>query len=306
MYIQRFSPKWGIFCATSLLFPAIRPAWCWGNEGHHAAGLVAQTQLSSRAKKAVKSLVGKSTLRDLATCADEVRTHERNPSFVLSAVCGKVFPSPQPTGTANWHFIDLDVKSADPDDTAMDAFCNTDCVVAKIISFHSVLSDKTASGPLRAQALAFLVHFVGDVHQPLHAAQRDQDRGGNLVTVGLVTSPGSPRKVVHENLHAVWDTGIIQLMAADEQGLVGIMTTQIAAARKETVPPQIAAWVHSWAKESEDLARSQVYKDNNQDIDASSKPELSQNYEKNAEGVISDQIARAGFRLATLINLALK
>ena len=84
------------------------------------------------------------------------------------------------------------------------------------------------------------------------------------------------------------------------------MTSQIAAARKETVPPQIAPWVHDWARQSEDLARDVVYKDNNMDIDPNSKPDLSQNYETNAEGIIDDQLARAGFRLATLINLALK
>ena len=60
------------------------------------------------------------------------------------------------------------------------------------------------------------------------------------------------------------------------------------------------------ARQSEDLARDFAYRDNNQDVDPQSKPQLSQNYETNAANIILDQSARAGFRLATLINLVLK
>jgi hypothetical protein len=281
------------------------PVWCWGNEGHRAVALVAQAQLSVPAKAQIQSLIG-TALPAIATCADEVRAHERNPQeFTLSPACLHVFPTPQPTGTANWHFINLDVGKPDLSDAAMDQLCHDDCVVAKILSFQSVLASKVTPASSRMQALAFLVHFVGDVHQPLHAAERNKDAGGNLVTVGFPTTDGPTGPLSEETLHAVWDTAVIQRISRDETALVAAIAAQIAAARKEKVPAQLGPWVHVWSRQSEALARVSAYQDRGVNI-PTSQHDLSLEYEKAAAGVIETQIARAGFRLATLINLALK
>jgi len=78
---------------------------------------------------------------------------------------------------------------------------NGACVVAKIEQFERVLADRQASERERLEALKYLVHFIGDMHQPLHASN-NHDRGGNDVTVTFVGR--------QTNLHAVWDSGIIE------------------------------------------------------------------------------------------------
>jgi hypothetical protein len=117
---------WSFIAVLAVLVPRPTTVQGWGNEGHRTVAVVAQQQgmLTANALAGIKTLVGNVGLVPLSTCPDEVRTHERNPSFVLSPECLVVFPSPQPTGTANWHFINLDVAKSDPKDAPMDAFCN--------------------------------------------------------------------------------------------------------------------------------------------------------------------------------------
>lgn len=97
--------------------------------------------------------------------------------------------------TAPWHYVDIKVTS-----TGLDRGRNCpgdDCVVAQIEKDLAIVRDRTLAPPIRAEALRFLIHFVGDLHQPLHAAD-SHDRGGNEVRVvldGELT-----------NLRAVWDT----------------------------------------------------------------------------------------------------
>lgn len=280
----------------------------WGTVGHRAVASIAQSQLSPQGQAGVKALLGTLQLADISICPDEVRTHERQSSFALSPACLQVFPAPQPTGTANWHFVDLDVTAPDPQDAAMDAFCKNDCVVAKILTFQHTLADKTAPPAARAQALSFLVHFVGDLHQPLHAAQRHNDRGGNLMMVTIPATSGATSSAVRDNLHSAWDTVFVTMIAGNEAALVSKLGPQIAAAKTEPVPAEarVSAWVHDWARQSEDLARTVAYRDNGKELDPNGTPTVSAAYEMAAMETISNQLAKAGFRLATLINLAFK
>ncbi len=295
----------GLCLALSFLFSA-GPGWCWGNEGHRAVAIVAEELLANNTQvnAAIKSLVGNLRLRDLATCPDEVRTHERQPTFVMSPACRQVFPVP-PTGTAHWHFINLDVNSQDPNDAAMDQICNNDCAVAKIIGFSKTLADKSATNTDRAQALAFIVHFTGDIHQPLHAAERNHDEGGNTVLVDFLVTPGGPKghQGNQEKLHAVWDSGILNVIAADENVFVQTIQPQIGQAKAEKAPAQLSPWVHAWARESLDLARSIAYKGVNP---PPATTQLGQAYEQAADPVVRMQIARGGFRLASVLNQNLK
>jgi hypothetical protein len=262
--------------------------------------------LTANAVAGIKTLVGNVGLVPLSTCPDEVRTHERNPSFVLSPECLAVFPSPQPTGTASWHFINLDVAKSDPKDAQMDAFCKNDCVVAKIVAFQQVLGNKAASTASRAQALSFLLHFVGDVHQPLHAAERGNDLGGNLLIVLIPSSIGSTEPAMEDNLHSAWDTFFVNMLGGNEIAVATKIAAQVADAKKEAVPPQIGAWVHDWARQSEDLARTVAYQDHHKPLVAKPTPTLSGDYERLAMETIEGQLARAGVRLAALINGAFK
>jgi hypothetical protein len=250
-------------------------------------------------------LLGQASLAAIATCPDELRAHDRDPAnFRYSAACARVFGTGAPTKTDNWHFIDLDVAKPDPSDAAIDTFCANDCVVAKILAFLQVLASP-GDAHTRLQALSFVVHFVGDVHQPLHAAERNNDHGGNALMVELTAN--GRHNVTEDKLHAVWDTTLIKNVSGDEVAFVAGLGSQLQAAGQEIIPPaQFTARAHQWARDSLDLARSQAYKDRGVDIPASPIHLLSPAYETTAEGIVRLQIARAGVRLAAFLNEALK
>ena len=105
--------------------------------------------------------------------------------------------------TKAWHHVDIPLGGKY--DASRDCAMPDSCVVAKINDFSRVLTNKSATRDQRAEALKFLVHFVGDIHQPLHAVK--EARGGNGIRVRFL---GDERCGRYDcNLHGVWDTGMI-------------------------------------------------------------------------------------------------
>ncbi|MEO8035411.1 MAG: S1/P1 nuclease, partial [Acidobacteriota bacterium] len=140
--------------------------FAWGHEGHQIVATVAAHRLNAAAAAEVGVLLDGQSLADVAALPDTWRSNEPE--------------------TSNWHFVNIP-----KDDTAYDeardcppqaSEVGRDCAVAAIEHFTSVVSDATAPKATRARALTFLVHFVGDIHQPLHSANNN-DLGGNKVPV---------------------------------------------------------------------------------------------------------------------------
>ncbi len=298
LFILSSLPVTRSLALTLVLLLGSTPAWPWGKEGHRAVALVAENLLTRKTEDSIRRLMGNDvSLADLATCADEVRTHERNPSFQLSAACSSVFPNP-PTGTSHWHFVNIEVSAKAPTDAEIEQFCGDDCVIKQIARFTKALTDGASTRPQRQQALAFLIHFVGDLHQPLHAAVRNGDEGGNKVFVNFFD-------LHHEKLHPVWDDVIIQHIAANETTLVSGLKNEIQQAQKEPTLPigHIDQSVLQWARESLKAAHDVAYQ--NIQLPPAVTP-LDANYQKAAAPVVSLQIARGGVRLANLLNQAMK
>jgi hypothetical protein len=151
----------------------------WGSVGHRVLARVAASRLSTHTRQEVKTLLSGRSLAAVSTLPDEWRTTTR----------------PE---TAPWHFVDIP-KSETTYDPARDCQ-NGDCVIEAIARQQAILSDHTKTKKARTEALIFLVHLVGDVHQPLHCAD-DHDRGGNEVQVQFFG--------IDDNLHAVWDSSLI-------------------------------------------------------------------------------------------------
>jgi hypothetical protein len=211
-------------------------------------------------------------------------------------------PSSQNTGYTDklrhryWHFID---KPFTRDGTALPAIPDPNAET-RIHLFRSVLAlPGTSQDPLKSYDLVWLLHLVGDVHQPLHAATRvraaqpDGDQGGNLVTV-CAHPPCGPTT----RLHAFWD------------GLPGPepdVATAAAAAKQLAAPPAAKAAItdeHEWIIESFDLAQGEVYRS---PVGKGAGPfSLTAKYRNNSHQVMEKQIALAGARLANLLNAELK
>jgi len=172
-------------------------SWAWGRDGHRLTALVAEQYLTPEAQTQVKALLGSETLGSVASWADEIK--------------------PSHPETAPWHYVDI---PRDQETFNRDRDCPVsktdpkspwrDCITDRILFFEGRLGDESLPKEERAIALKWLVHLIGDIHQPFHAM--GDDRGGNNIKVSFL---GSPKCGDYNcNLHGVWDESIIE-----QQGL---------------------------------------------------------------------------------------
>jgi hypothetical protein len=251
------------------------PSLAWDKTGHQAIAAMAAARLTPAAQAAVADLLhadsAASGMDDVADWADRVR-HKRD-------------------GTSHWHYVDIPLTSNGYDATRD---CpEGDCIVAQIDKEIAVVKDKTLMPPVRAEALKFLIHFVGDIHQPLHCAD-NQDKGGTKLTV---TAAG--RKT---NLHAVWDSAVI--------GAIGSEPDAIATLLSSKIPPDVAAqWSTGtpelWANESFQIAKTKIYPQFPGAGETLAPIVLPENYPASVGMITATQLAKAGFRLAAVLNAAL-
>lgn len=258
-------PVRSVTLALVLLTP--QAAFSWGDEGHRAVVRLSEGLLTPAARARIEAtLAPGESLSALASWADEIRRERRD--------------------TESWHYVDIPLHSSGFDwkrDCAA-----TGCVVEEIEEFRRTWHNPALSRGARREALLFLVHFVGDMHQPLHCANHD-DRGGNDV---MVLFFGQPMR-----LHALWDFGLLNRMPAEDEllrKLVDAMT-----------PEHVAEWsrgsVEDWANESHQAAEDTVYGPL-PPVETGGVAQIGDRYLQLAEPVVELQIERAAARLAFILN----
>lgn len=259
-----------LFCFIAL-FPAT--AFAWGGDGHQITCLIAEDHLTPEAKAGIHDLLGKDVNisdAEIASWADNERREKRS--------------------TSPWHFVDIPT-TADKFDEARDGDHGNN-VIDAINKFEKVLTDKKASKDDRAEALKYIVHLVGDAHQPLHCADRNGDKGGNG---RLVFFPG--RKAA-QNLHTCWDSLILIRHKSPMRDM-----DYSDKLNKSITPDQLAKWQagtpEDWANESHKLAIDMAYKDIPAD---GPPPALDQKYLDAAGVCIDEQLEKGGVRLAMILN----
>ncbi len=216
-----------VLLASALLILLVLPfgASAWSAFGHRLVAALAATELTPQAQRQVAWLLqGEEdpTLPGIASWADQLR--ENDPDL------GK--------RSAKWHYLNLPAGTCD---YVPGRDCkNGDCVVEAIRRQTSILRDRSRPRAERAQALKFVVHFIGDVHQPLHAGL-GSDRGGNDVQVNL---DGNGL-----NLHSLWDRELLASRGLDEPGYI----RQLQRLPVDSIMP---GGPLTWARESCEL-RSQ-------------------------------------------------
>ena len=258
---------------VAVLMPG--PLLGWGPEGHRVVGALAESRLSAATKTAVHKLIGTSTLSSVSNWADSIRD-DRDETY-------------------NWHFVDIP-KSVATFSDPRDCFLPTDthagaatdhqnCVVDRIIFFKQVLSDTTKTKDERTEALKFIVHFVGDVHQPFHAV--GDERGGNLVHItqfGATTCfQGKPC-----NLHMAWDSGLIEHTGMNPDAYVAHLQQLITNAHLTA-----SGNPEDWANESHGAAQA-AWIDDGGTVD--------QGYYNAQIPTVDKRLALAGLRLAALLE----
>jgi hypothetical protein len=234
---------------------------------HRAASIVAENRLSPAARAAIHDLLDPGeTLADASLWADEHR----------HAV----------PGSAAWHYVNVPI--AEPHYDAR--FCaTTGCVVSKIGELRQTLADGSASREARRQALRLLVHFVEDVHQPVHVGDRG-DRGGNDLQVRFFNRGG--------NLHRVWDEEIAVRHSSDEATWVAELD---ALAKTEAARGWPRGTVESWADESLTVAR-QAYAVPGSSAMLEPGARLCDDYFDWALPIVQRRLAQAAVRLSSMLN----
>jgi hypothetical protein len=250
-------------------------AHAWGYEGHRIIAEIAEQFLEPETAHHVRDLLAienLTTLAEVSTWADEIRS--------------------QHPETRRWHFVNIPIHSTAGESSVYDAARDcpqNECVVAKIEEFERVLADPLAPERERLEALKYVVHFIGDVHQPLHAANNN-DRGGNDVAVTFLGQ--------RTNLHAVWDGGIIgPAVKGDERAYALRLAGDITLVERQRWSAGSAV---SWANESYSIAVRMIYGQ------LTHSGTLSDSYATEALSVVNRQLKRAGVRLAVVLNTVLK
>lgn len=193
---------------------------------------------------------------------------------------------------ASWHYIDLPYN---PDRLAQVAQPRADNVLWAVAEATSVLRGEAADLP-KAMMLRFLLHLVGDLHQPLHCVSRftaehtDGDRGGN----------DFPIRHPYEHLHGYWDAGAGAFPEVDDgdwRPAIRRLTDELVlAVPRSSVPEWRLSEPEQWAQESHQLAVDVAY----HGIEEGAEP--SAEYAERARGVIRRQLALGGYRLGALLN----
>jgi hypothetical protein len=289
-----------VLSALLLLRPAA--ARCWGAEGHQIVGLIALHYLNPTARTQVTALLaGDSSgltpttgIADESAWADKFRDSDRNTTRVHYHQ------------TRDWHFIDVEIDRPDIDAAcyghpALPPGANAsdgpaaDCIVDKIEQFRGELANPATATDERRLALQFLLHLVGDLHQPLHAAD-DHDRGGNDIRV---VAPGSAAGT----LHHYWDTVFVARLGADPGAVADSLIAGISERQRRSFSSGSPT---DWARESFEIAKSQVYGKLPRAGTGRARGALllDEGDSADAGAVIALQLQRAGVRLARVLNEA--
>lgn len=242
----------------------------WDATGHAIVAMLAEERLTPHARSAVTTLLGGQSMADVSSWPDQVRNQQ----------------------TAPWHYVNIEIDDAqyEPDRHCPDR----QCVVGQIERFRQTLANPSINTDKRQKALKYLVHFVGDLHQPLHAGQ-NHDRGGNDVKVEFLGQRVNPFTKKPWNLHQVWDNGLLDHYAPDAKQAVTQIDQYLMAQNDADLA---RGSVIEWAMQSHDQARNHAYT-------FGSEKRLDEQYVKQALPVIEVQLARAGVRLSFLLNTAL-
>ncbi len=274
--------------AAALMLTAAR-VFAWGDTGHMVVAEIAWENLTPAARAEAERL--------LAVNVGPMKSVRMQTNTFVTAACWA--DDVKSNATREWHYSDI---AFSPDGTKPQLQPVKGDVVGAIEAFAKQVGDKTLPDEQRARALRYLLHFVGDIHQPLHCVTRctaalpQGDRGGNDFKVkGEV------------NLHAYWDGGVgvfarvLRPLSADGQAIIKNRATEIQHAFPKSSLGSAAKSQSrkTWQKESFEAAKSVAY-----NLPEGTKPTAQ--YEDAARQLVRKRVALAGYRLAGMLSGRMK
>ncbi len=258
-------------------------ALAWSNLGHRMVGDIAERHLTPAARAQVAELLAgepEPTLAGVASWADELRNDD--PEYFKRS--------------SRWHYIKMTASCAyEPEQNCP----NGECVVAQIERQTVLLGDRSQPLAARRDALKFLVHFVGDVHQPFHSGYRD-DKGANDFQISLTTDikPEAYARsryvdgVMGTNLHSIWDYYVLTSRKLDAKTYADLLDS--SSPWPTPAKPILATDAPAWAGESCRLIDARhLYPDGHK---------MDIGYLDAQRPLAEQRIRQAAYRLAALLN----
>jgi hypothetical protein len=317
--------------ALVLVLAQCPAARAWGCEGHQIVAYIAKAHLTPHSRAMARKILAASPI-------DPVLSRYCQPAstdpFVDASTWADDYRTQHPE-TGRWHFIDIP-RGAHKGPLASYCPAATGCVVSALEAQFRILKDPRASAAARADALRFVIHFVGDIHQPLHDTTNN-DEGGNCVPVEFLGELPRETNIAREsfepNLHWVWDVGIIENVITPQTGqtsraYLSDPARSLAIDLDRRYRVQISTWQSrpidfaSWAWEGHAVADSVAYGELPRAIHIERplsvnscadddhvalrmlrlRENLGSAYEFAAAPVVERQLAKAGARLAAVLN----
>lgn len=275
---KKSTRAWLCILSTLCLFPTC--CWAWGQDGHSIIAEIAQRRLTPQAAAEVARLLGAShSLASVGSWADDVRD-QRPESY-------------------NWHFVDIPVAEDHYDAVKHCAPSEKgDCIIAELDRLKGQLRCAPTDEAKR-EALKYTVHFVGDIHQPMHTV--DEARGGNDIAIevrmaGGKTCRGGPCPIrnYRSNFHALWDSGLIQATTWSWGAYVERLE---AGPLSKAGPGDPGGSIIDWAEGTHAAAR----------IVWNALPAtrvVNDEYYQTVRPILDNQLVLAGLRLARFLNEA--
>jgi hypothetical protein len=278
-----------LLLALAVAIFAASPAAAWWEYGHETVARIAMDSVRADTRAAIQRLLAKGRLLETPDCS--VRTIELAsywPDCIKTLGDRYSYASP-------WHYQNVDV--CQPFD--LKAACKDgNCVSAQIERTARILADRKAPDRERLMALAFLVHFVGDLHNPMHAGDRG-DKGGNDVKANYGIISG------RTNLHSMWDGYLAERAISTPPGGPRALLAQTAPAERAALA---VGTVEDWSREGWETARSQAYASLLGDPcgpKPQARPTLTEDRVRALIPVLRRQVVAGGLRLARLLDDAL-
>ena len=252
-----------IFIAVFFIFGIVE-ASAWGVTGHRVVAEIAENHLTNRAKRKLKKLIGKQKLAYWANWPDNVRN------------------SPEWKNTSTWHYVNIPPQESKEQFIEQLKNNNKPNIYTAIQNVKGIIVDKNTPDADREIYLRFLVHFLGDMMQPMHTG-REEDLGGNLIKIQFFKKD--------TNLHSLWDSGLIDNTKYSYTEYARVLDVK----SKEEIKQIQSGSLEDWLYESHQAA-NQLY--------ASVKlgENYSYDYQEQYKDLLERQLLHAGLRLAKILN----
>lgn len=248
-----------------LLVPA--SGFGWGVTGHRVVAEIASRHLTSRARKAITAILGPQSMAMVANWPDFIKSDTTHRYDHISP----------------WHYLDFPANCTRAQfDEIIKAHTSGDNLYAQTQEMVKKLKDPATSKEDKVFALTFLIHMIGDMHQPLHAG-REEDQGGNRIPVMWFDKPS--------NLHRVWDEQLVEFQQLSYTEYTNALDTATSATVKKIQGGTIADWIF----ESNQLS-GKIYSLTH------ANDKLSYRYNYWFINDLNNQLLKGGLRLAAVLN----